>query len=80
MFFEEDNTYHDIRDKSVHQWLEEMKEHEDVGVRCGVKVTEEYIQYLKDQIKELKDTNELKNRYLKKMKAEKMEQMEKDQQ
>ena len=39
MFEIEDNTYNEIREKSVRQWLEEMSEHEDVAVRCGVKVT-----------------------------------------
>lgn len=67
MFFREDNTYNDIRDKSLNQWLDEMEKHEDVAVRGGVKLTREYVQYLKDKIKRLEDENELKNSYLKKM-------------
>ena len=71
MFRVQDNTYNEIRDKSVKKWLEEMSTHEDVAVRCGVKVTEDYIDYLKEQIRILKETNELKNSYLKKMKERK---------
>ena len=38
MFGVEDNTYNDIREKSLLQWLEEMEQHEDVAVRCGVRL------------------------------------------
>ena len=41
MFFPKDNTYNDIRDKSLNQWLDEMEQHEDVAVRGGVKLTRE---------------------------------------
>ncbi|MCR4781487.1 MAG: hypothetical protein K5851_01875 [Lachnospiraceae bacterium] len=68
MFYKEDNTFNDIRDKSLAQWLDEMEKHEDVAVRSGVKLNREYVQSLKDEIKRLKDENELKNQYLKKMK------------
>jgi polyhydroxyalkanoate synthesis regulator phasin len=67
MFFQEDDTYNDIRDKSLNQWLDEMEHHEDIAVRGGVKLTREYVQYLKDEIQSLKDENELKNSYLKNM-------------
>jgi hypothetical protein len=67
MFFQEDDTYNDIRDKSLNQWLDEMEHHEDIGVRGGVKLTREYVEYLKDEIQRLKDENELKNSYLKKL-------------
>ena len=67
MFFSKDNTYNDIRDKSLNQWLDEMEQHEDVAVRGGVKLTREYMQYLKSEIKRLEEENELKNQYLKKM-------------
>lgn len=67
MFLQEDNTYNDIRQKSLNQWLYEMEKHEDVAVRCGVKLTREYIQYLNDEINRLKEENQLKNEYLKKM-------------
>ena len=73
MFEIEDNTYNEIREKSVRQWLEEMSEHEDVAVRCGVKVTLEYLEHLKDEILELKESNELKKTYLKKLKEKQRE-------
>ena len=56
MFNREDNTYNEIREKSLFQWLDEMEKHEDIAVRGGVKLTREYIQHLK-----------LKNEYLKKV-------------
>lgn len=67
MFFQEDNTYNDIRGKSLMQWLDEMEHHEDVAVRSGVRLARDYIQYLKDENQKLKNENELKNSYLKKM-------------
>lgn len=67
MFFREDNTYNDIREKSLNQWLLEMEKHEDIAVRGGVKLCREYMQYLKDKNTKLEQENELKNSYLKKM-------------
>ena len=49
------------------QWLDEMEQHEDVAVRGGVKLTREYVQYLKDEIGRLRHENEVKNAYLKKL-------------
>ena len=60
-----DNTYNDIRGKSLFQWLEEMEQHPDVAVRGGVKLAREY---LKEEIKSLEEENELKLQYLKKLK------------
>lgn len=67
MFMKEDNTYNEIREKSLLQWLEEMERHEDVAVRGGVKLCREYMQYLKDKNDRLKEECELKNTYLKKL-------------
>ena len=67
MYFAKDSVYNDIRDKSYNQWLDEMEKHEDVAVRCGVKLAREYMQYLKDENEKLREENELKNEYLKKM-------------
>ena len=64
--FKEDTTFNDIQDKSLQQWLDEMEQHEDVAVRGGVKLTREYVQYLKDEIGRLRHENEVKNAYLKK--------------
>lgn len=67
MFNREDNTYNEIREKSLFQWLDEMENHEDIAVRGGVKLTREYIQHLKDENKRLEEQNKLKNEYLKKV-------------
>jgi len=52
---QEDNTYNDLRENSIRQWLEDMSRHEDVAVRGGVKVTAEYLEDLKKQIRQLKE-------------------------
>lgn len=67
MFIKEDTTYNDIREKSLLQWLDEMEQHEDIAVRGGVRLCREYMQYLKDKNGRLKEENELKNSYLKKL-------------
>ena len=69
MLIPEDNTYNEIREKSVRQWLQEMSTHEDIAVRGGVKVTTEYLAELKRQIAVLEEKNALKDTYLKKLKA-----------
>lgn len=67
MLIKEDNTYNEIREKSLMQWLDQMEHHEDVAVRGGVKLCREYMPYLKDRNNKLAEENELKNEYLKKM-------------
>lgn len=67
MLIKEDNTYRDIRERSLEQWLEEMEQHEDLNVRGGVALARGYIATLKSEISKLKDENELKNEYLKKI-------------
>lgn len=67
MFIGEDNTFNDIREKSLQQWLDEIEQHEDVAVRGGVKLCREYVQHLINKNERLKQENELKNSYLKKM-------------
>ena len=64
IFGTEDNTYNDIREKSLMQWLDEMSEHEDIAVRGGVKLAREYVQHLNDEIARLESENELKTQYL----------------
>lgn len=71
MFIKEDNTYNEIRAKSLDQWLDEMSKHEDIAVRGGVKLTREYVEYLETEISRLKEEIELKNQYLKKVITEK---------
>ena len=36
MWIKEDNTYNEIRRKSLMQWLDEMEQHSDIAVRCGI--------------------------------------------
>ena len=67
MFMKEDNTYNDIREKSLMQWLDEMEQHEDIAVRGGVKLCREYMQYLKERTEKLEEEKDLKNFYLRKM-------------
>ena len=67
MLIKEDNTYNDIREKSLIQWLDEMEQHEDIAVRGGVKLCREYMQHLMNKNEKLQQENELKNSYLKKM-------------
>ena len=68
---QEDNTYNDLRENSIRQWLEDMSRHEDVAVRGGVKVTAEYLEdlkkHLKKQIRLFEEKCALKDAYLKKM-------------
>lgn len=71
MFLPQDNTYNDIREKSLNQWLEEMEQHEDVAVRCGVQLCRDYMQHLYRENEKLRQENALKNCYLKKMKMQK---------
>ena len=47
-----------------------MSEHPDLAVRGGVKVTLDYIDYLKQEIRRLEETNKLKDEYLKKLKSQ----------
>ena len=65
---QEDNTYNELRENSIRKWLEDMSRHEDVAVRGGVKVTQEYLEELKRQIRELEEKCALRDTYLKKMK------------
>ena len=55
MFIKDDNTYNEIREKSLNRWLDEMEKHEDIAVRGGVKLTREYVLHLKAEIERLKD-------------------------
>ena len=58
MFGTPDNTYNDIREKSLLQWLDEMEQHDDVAVRCGVRLARDYMEYLKEENYQLIDAEE----------------------
>lgn len=64
-----DNTYNDIRERSLLQWLDDCAKHDDIAVRGGVKLAKEYIQYLKEDNKKLESELKLKDEYLKKLKS-----------
>lgn len=64
----EDTTFRNIRESAVEAWLTELLDHPDVSVRGGVKATREYIEDLKKQILFLEEKNEMKEKYLKKLK------------
>lgn len=70
MFGKEDTTYNDIRRKSLMQWLDNMEKHEDVAVRCGIKLNREYILHLEKEIENMKHQLALRDEYLKKVKSE----------
>lgn len=70
MFGKDDNTYNELKANSVQKWLEEMLDHEDSGVRSGVKVTKSYIEDLMHKIQVLESKNALKDKYLKKLKTD----------
>lgn len=67
MFFEEDNSYNEIREKSLEQWLTDMEKHSDIEVRGGIPLVRSYLKTLKDENAKLQEENELKNQYLKNM-------------
>ena len=68
MFGKEDTTYNDIRRKSLMQWLDDMEKHEDVAVRCGIKLNREYILHLENELENMKNQAKLRDDYLKKLK------------
>ena len=71
MFRMEDNTYRDLRERSLMQWLEEMEAHEDMTVRGGVRLCREYLQSMKEETSRLQEQNRLTQSYLRKLAAEK---------
>jgi len=63
-----DNTYNELRERSLEQWLNQMAEHEDIAIRGGVKLAKDYIIHLKKENSRLESEIALKNEYLTKMK------------
>ena len=68
MFIREDNTYNEIRERSLAQWLDEMEQHEDVAVRGGVRLCRDFMSHQREENERLKQENELIKSYLRKMK------------
>lgn len=71
IFNKEDKTFNNIQDRAMAQWLDEMENHPDIAVRGGVRLARDYVQYLKNEIEELKAENEVKKNYLLKVAKEK---------
>ena len=69
MFRIEDNTFRDLRERSLNQWLDEMEAHEDMAVRGGVRLCRDYIRHLMDENQKLQEQNVLTQSYLKKLAA-----------
>lgn len=67
MIIQEDNTYNEIREKSMKQWLNELAESEDIVNRGGARLTIDYLEHLNRKIKMLEDKNALKDKYLRKL-------------
>ncbi|MDD7389342.1 MAG: hypothetical protein PUG60_06730 [Lachnospiraceae bacterium] len=64
----EDNTYNDIREKSLMSWLVEVQDTGSYNDACGAKLAVEYIQHLKKKIEILEEKNRMKDQHLKKIK------------
>lgn len=69
VFVKEDNTYNEMRESSMMQWLNELVVGEDIVNKGGAKLTLEHIAYLNRRVKELESKNALKDDFLKKLKA-----------
>ncbi|MGN0268408.1 MAG: hypothetical protein ACI4D7_12120 [Lachnospiraceae bacterium] len=69
----EDNTYNDIREKSLMQWLNQVREEGSYIDACGAKLAMEYIAHLEDKIHLLEEKNKLKDEHMRKMKLKLME-------
>ena len=67
MYFAKHREDNESRQKSLCQWIDATEKHEDVAVRCGVRLARDYMEYLKEENKKLQEENELKNSYLKKL-------------
>ncbi|MCI7100028.1 MAG: hypothetical protein MR966_14225 [Lachnospiraceae bacterium] len=65
---EEDNTYNDIREKSLMSWLVGVQDTGSYIDACGAKLAVEYIQYLKEKIEILEEKNRIRDQHLKKIK------------
>lgn len=77
MFFREDHTFREIQERSVMDWLNQIENHDDLLVRGGVKATREYIDSLRKQIQVLEEKGRMKDQFLKKLKNDKRELLEK---
>lgn len=68
MIIKEDNTYNEMKRRTILNWLNGQMESGNNINSSGAKVTLEYIDYLNRKIRALEDKNALKDEYLKKLK------------
>lgn len=68
MIIKEDNTYNEMKGRTILRWLNDQLETGDKINSSNAKVTLEYIDYLNRKIKSLEDKNALKDEYMKKLK------------
>lgn len=68
MFIKEDNTYNEMREKSMHQWLSQLMDENDTVNRSGARLTMEYIEHLNNKIAELESKCALRDKFLKQLK------------
>ena len=64
----EDNTFNEIREKSLMSWLAQVRAEGNYEDASGAELAMDYIQFLQDKVKKLEEKNRLKERYLKQMK------------
>ncbi len=64
----EDNTFHEIREKSLMSWLKQVRAEGNFEDASGAELAMDYIQFLQDKIVKLEEKNRLKERYLKQLK------------
>lgn len=68
MFGKEDNTYNEMRESSMNQWLNDLLHGDDIVNKSGAKLTLEYIEHLNEKIKALEAKGALKDDFLKRLK------------
>ncbi len=49
------------------KWLDEVEQDENLAISGGTVLAREYIQYLRDENQSLRNENELKKKYMKKL-------------
>ena len=60
-----------VAEKKATAHCASIRRMQQAATSCGVKLTREYVQYLKDEIGRLRHENEVKNAHLKKLREKK---------
>lgn len=64
----EDRTFIDTMERSYMAWLDEIEKSDDIAVRDGVRLAKEYVSHLKEENRRLRESNALKDSFLRRMK------------